>query len=107
MATYDQDGNTVYPTDDPNVVKEHLRPGQSAPLYSTLVPDGAGGNWAYYPTQTALMLGKVMAAVDTVAALPDQLAEQGRAALNQLPNYVLYGIIAFVAYEVLLRRAGR
>lgn len=107
MATYDQDGNTVYPTADPDIVKEHLRPGQTPPVYATTVPDGQGGQWAYYPTQAALAMGKVLAAIDTVAEIPGQVAEQARGALKEFPNVLLWGIVGIVVFELLARRVSR
>lgn len=107
MATYDQNGNTVYPTADPDIVKEHLQPGQTPPLYATTVPDGAGGSWAYYPTQTALAMGKVFAALDTVAELPAQIADQARGALKEFPNILLWGIVGIVVFELLARKVTR
>ena len=114
MATYDESGNTVYPTADPNIVKEHLQPGQTPPMYATTVPDGQGGEWAYYPTQTALRAGKVIAALDTISALPEQITDQigsavdaAREVTKSVPTILLIAGGLFVAFEVFMRRTGR
>ena len=116
MATYDQQGNVisediaVYPTADPDIVKMKVKPGQSLPVYSTLAEIN-GQAWAFFPTEKALAIGKVIAALDTVSELPTQIEQQftelAKAAQDTvagIPDALKLLIVAVVAYGFLTRK---
>lgn len=113
MATYTQDGELIderdaaIPTATPGIVKIKLAAGEPVPAWvmsTTRQPDGS--LWAYGPTENALAMGKVLAAFDTIAALPGQIVEQAGDALETVrANLPHVGVlIALVALAFIVNR---
>ncbi len=109
MATYDQSGNVIpesaayYDTSNPDVAKMRAGAGPM-PEYTTTVNIG-GIDWWYFPKEEALRMGKIQAAMDTLAALPAQIEEQITAGVQGVkdsigvisPAIVVLGIIWLVS----------
>lgn len=96
---------TIQPTADPSIVKVTVPPGGSIPSWVSATSQQPDGSVVGYgPTNEAQSAGYFQAAVDTVAALPSQIAGQAQTAFNALGNvgqWVVIAAIALVAFELI------
>jgi len=113
VATYTQDGELIderdaaIPTATPGIVKIKLEPGEPVPAWvmsTARQPDGS--LWAYGPTNNALAMGKILAAVDTMAALPGQVIDTASEAFETVKaNLPHMGVlVALVALAFIVNR---
>lgn len=107
MATYDQQGNpvsvsdAVFETSTPGIIKAVAPKGGPYPAFTMAVASrDADTDWAYGPTQSALMMGKVLAAVDTIMDTPDRLSETFKNMGVSGGNWLLIGAVVFIALQV-------
>lgn len=101
-VTIDNDtGQVVEPTVDPNIVRERKTPGESMPEWAM----AADSEYWYGPTQNALLAGKVIAAIQTVAEVPeriyDAVSDVAEAVADNLPSVAKWAIAALIAYAVI------
>ena len=99
--------DAAIPTMDPNFVKVKV-PADGTPPGDAVAyakqPDGS--LWAYIPTEQARRMGKIMAAVDTVVALPGQIADTAQNFIETTPTlmrWIIIGIVGVAAIELLNR----
>ena len=91
----------VQPTADPHIVKVSIPAGAPVPSWVTSTAQQAdGSSIGYGPTDSAIAAGYVQAAEDTLAALPDQIAEQAAAAVKTTGIAAILIGVAFIAWAL-------